>query len=78
MGDLDGNRFSINLYFVDNIDSGRIEKCARKIAKNGLPNYFGYQRFGRDGDSLGQAKEMIKGDIFIEDDKLKNFLISIY
>ena len=78
MGDLSGNRFSINLHFVDNIDSGRIEKVARKIAKNGLPNYFGYQRFGRDADSIQQAKDMIKGDIFIEDTKIKNFLISIY
>jgi len=78
MGDLAGNRFSINLHFVDNIDAGRIEKVARKIAKNGLPNYFGYQRFGRDSDSIKQAKEMIQGELFIEDAKLKNFLISIY
>ena len=78
MGDLAGNRFSINLYEVDNIDAGRIEKCARKISKNGLPNYFGFQRFGRDSDSFKQAREMISGDIFVEDAKLKNFLISIY
>jgi tRNA pseudouridine13 synthase len=78
MGELLGNRFSINLYEVDNIDAGRIEKCARKIAKNGLPNYFGFQRFGRDSDSFKQAKEMISGEIFIEDAKVKNFLISIY
>ncbi|MEA1893245.1 MAG: tRNA pseudouridine(13) synthase TruD, partial [Campylobacterota bacterium] len=78
MGDLAGNRFSINLHFVDNIDAGRIEKVARKIAKNGLPNYFGYQRFGRDNDSINQAKEMIQGELFIEDAKLKNFLTSIY
>lgn len=78
MGDLSGNRFNINLHFVDNIDSGRIEKVARKIAKNGLPNYFGYQRFGRDNDSIKQAKEMIKGEVFIEDAKVKSFLISIY
>jgi tRNA pseudouridine13 synthase len=78
MGDLAGNRFSINLHFVDNIDAGKIEKVARKIAKNGLPNYFGYQRFGRDDNSVKQAKEMIQGDLFIEDSKVKNFLISIY
>ena len=78
MGDLKGNKFSINLQYVDMMEAGRIEKIARKIAKNGLPNYFGYQRFGRDGDSLTQAKEMIKGDLFIADAKLKNFLISIY
>jgi len=78
MGDLAGNRFSINLHEVDNIDAGRIEKCARKIAKNGLPNYFGFQRFGRDSDSFKQAKDMLSGEIFIEDNKVKNFLISIY
>lgn len=78
MGDLFGNRFSINLYEVDAIDSGRIEKVARKIAKNGLPNYFGYQRFGRDEESIEQAREMIKGELFIDDAKLKSFLISVY
>lgn len=78
MGDLAGNRFHIKLYGVDNIEAGRIEKLARKTQKNGLPNYFGYQRFGRDEDSIKQAKEMIAGDTFIEDAKLKKFLISIY
>ncbi len=78
MGDLAGNRFSINLYDVDAIDAGKIEKVARKIAKSGLPNYFGYQRFGRDAGSIEQAREMIKGELFIEDAKLKSFLISVY
>jgi tRNA pseudouridine13 synthase len=78
MGDLAGNRFTINLHELDNIDAGRIEKCARKISKNGLPNYFGFQRFGRDSDSFKQAKDMLSGEIFIEDTKVKNFLISIY
>lgn len=78
MGDLKGNRFSINLYDVDVIDSGKIEKIARKIEKSGLPNYFGYQRFGRDAGSVEQAREMIKGELFIEDTKLKNFLVSVY
>ena len=78
MGDLGGNRFHIKLYGVDNIEAGRIEKLSRKAQKQGLPNYFGYQRFGRDENSIQQAKEMIAGDIFIEDAKLKKFLISIY
>jgi len=78
MGDLVGNRFKINLFEVSQIEAGRIEKLARKSEKLGLPNYFGYQRFGRDGDSIEQAKSMIEGDIHIEDSKLKKFLISIY
>ena len=78
MGDLVGNRFKINLFEVNQIQAGQIEKLAKKSEKLGLPNYFGYQRFGRDGDSITQAKEMIEGDIHIEDSKLKKFLISIY
>ncbi len=78
MGDLAGNRFKINLYGVEQIEAGRIEKLAKKSEKSGLPNYFGYQRFGRDGDSIEQAKEMIAGEIHIEDSKVKKFLISIY
>ncbi|MEA3228162.1 MAG: tRNA pseudouridine(13) synthase TruD, partial [Campylobacterota bacterium] len=78
MGDLAGNRFKINLYGVDQIEAGRIDKLSHKSAKIGLPNYFGYQRFGRDGDSIEQAKEMISGELHIEDSKVKKFLISIY
>jgi tRNA pseudouridine13 synthase len=77
MGDLKGNKFGINLYDVDNIKAGKIQKQASKIIKNGLVNYFGYQRFGR-GDSITQAKEMLAGEIFIEDKKLRNFLVSVY
>ncbi len=78
MGDLVGNRFRINLFEVNAIQAGQIEKLARKSEKFGLPNYFGYQRFGRDGDSIEQAKEMIEGEITVEDTKVKKFLISIY
>ena len=78
MGDLAGNRFKIKLYGVDPIEAGKIEKLSRKSEKQGLPNYFGYQRFGRNQDSIEQAKAMIAGEEFIEDAKLKKFLISIY
>ncbi len=78
MGELLGNRFSINLFGVDNIKAGRIEKSARAIAKFGLPNYFGYQRFGYDNSSIKQAHDLVEGELFVKDAKLKNFLYSIY
>ena len=78
MGDLTGNRFSINLFGVSQIEAGQIEKLARKSEKNGLPNYFGYQRFGRNEDSIEQARTMIAGDLHINDAKLKKFLVSVY
>ena len=78
MGDLAGNRFGINLYDIDNIKAGRIEKTAHKIQKEGLANYFGYQRFGKEQDALSQAKEMLAGERFIKDAKVRNFLVSVY
>ena len=78
MGDLAGNRFGINLYNVDNIKAGRIEKTVHKIQKDGLANYFGYQRFGKEQDALQQAKEMLSGERFIKDSKVKHFLVSVY
>ena len=78
MGDLIGNRFKINLFEVNQIQAGQIEKLARRSEKLGLPNYFGYQRFGRDADSVEQAKKLIAGEIHMEDAKVKSFLISIY
>ena len=76
IGDLNSNRFHIRLHDVDDIKAGKIEKIARAIEKTGFPNYFGYQRFGQ--DSLAQAKEMIEGELFIKDKKLKKFLVSVY
>lgn len=76
IGDLKSNRFTITLRNVDDIKAGRIEKLARNIEKIGFPNYFGYQRFGQ--DSITQAQQMIDGEIFIKDKKLKKFLISVY
>ena len=78
MGDLLGNCFSINLYDLKENDFYRFEDRANKIVQNGLVNYFGYQRFGRDQDAISQAKAMVDGDIFISDKKLKRFLLSLY
>ena len=76
IGDLSANRFKIRLHKVDDIKAGKLEKIARIIEKSGFANYFGYQRFGQ--DSLKQALEMIEGELFIKDKKVKKFLISVY
>ena len=76
IGDLASNRFKIKLHKVDDIKAGKIEKIARILEKTGFANHFGYQRFGQ--DALTQAKEMMEGEVFIKDKKVKNFLISVY
>lgn len=76
IGDLSANRFKIRLHKVDDIKAGKIEKMARMLEKSGFANYFGYQRFGQ--DSLKQALEMIEGELFVKDKKVKKFLTSVY
>ncbi len=79
IGDLKGNTFKINLYEVGFEDLNLIQKRIKFINKNGLPNYFGYQRFGKDSqENLQKAKEIISGDRIVKDNKLSKMLVSAY
>lgn len=52
-GQHDGNRFSLRLHGVT--DQADLEARLTKISTHGVPNYFGEQRFGRDGNNLQMA-----------------------
>ncbi|WP_341581658.1 tRNA pseudouridine(13) synthase TruD [Marinobacter metalliresistant] len=53
-GDHRGNRFVITLRNVSG-DRQAIENALQRLATVGAPNYFGPQRFGRDGANLDRA-----------------------
>jgi len=79
IGDLSGNAFEINLHEVEEKDLFEIQKRIKQISKIGLPNYFGYQRFGRDvKENLDKARKIIYGELKIKDRKLEKMLISAY
>ena len=59
-GALAGNRFELLLRAVQG-DREAIEQRLRAIADRGVPNYFGEQRFGRDGDNVANALAMFSG-----------------
>ena len=59
-GALRGNRFQIVLREVSG-DRDAADRCIAAVARDGVPNYFGEQRFGRDGRNLERAKEIFKG-----------------
>jgi tRNA pseudouridine13 synthase len=50
-----GNRFAIRIREADG-DAGAIEARLRVIADEGVPNYFGPQRFGREAGNLSRAR----------------------
>ena len=59
-GALAGNRFGLLLRDVQGAPDAIDQRLAR-IAEAGVPNYFGEQRFGREGDNIAQARSMFAG-----------------
>ncbi|MDZ7817356.1 MAG: tRNA pseudouridine(13) synthase TruD [Aliarcobacter sp.] len=79
IGDLEGNRFTINLHNVEISDINHIQKIIKLISRDGMPNYFGYQRFGKEVvDNLAKAKELVYGEEIVKDKKLSKMLIAAY
>jgi tRNA pseudouridine13 synthase len=59
-GALRGNLFRIVLRTVEG-DRAMADRALAAIAADGVPNYFGEQRFGREGDNVSRALAMFAG-----------------
>ena len=59
-GALRGNRFVLVMRDVQG-DKTRAEEILQAIVARGVPNYFGEQRFGREGGNVAQARAMFAG-----------------
>lgn len=59
-GTLSGNRFRISVREFE-VDSAQLDARLQCIAEQGVPNYFGSQRFGHAGSNLERALEMFAG-----------------
>ncbi len=58
VGQLQGNRFVIDLHHIKESDAKFFTTTAKMMQSKGIPNYFGYQRFGEDAKSYQQGKEI--------------------
>lgn len=54
------NRFCIRLREVETVDE-QLQLRLRAIKQQGVPNYFGEQRFGREGNNLALADDWLSG-----------------
>ena len=77
-GHLKGNEFFIRLKKVGKVEAIKIENALKIIQDKGIPNYFGYQRFGKDMDNHLQGKLILENKLKIQNTHLKNFLINAY
>ena len=77
IGHLKGNRFSVILHKIGEKDAKFFNTTAKKMQVDGIPNYYGYQRFGEDSHSYLQGKEIALSGKKLKGSKEK-LLVSAY
>ena len=75
-GHLAGNRFEIRVREVDPSQHGEIESRLALAKARGLPNRYGAQRFGRDGDNAERARALLRGEPIRGGRRAVRFLLS--
>lgn len=78
IGHLSGNRFYIRLKKVNPTSAVKIDETLKNISDFGMPNFFGYQRFGNDGDNHIDGEKIAKGEKKERNPRVKKLLISAY
>lgn len=77
-GHLLGNEFAITVTELDADPETMVQRCeaiAEVIRQRGIPNYFGPQRFGRDGQNVEQGLAILSGSSTRQDKWLRKFLV---
>lgn len=74
IGTLKGNAFTLVLRQVSDIAD--VEARLEKITQQGVPNYFGTQRFGRGGNNLVQAKRWATNEARPKERAKRSFYLS--
>ena len=75
-GHLLGNRFKVVLVGWEG-DTARVDRLAALLRQRGLPNFYGPQRFGLEGDNARRGRDILLGRSR-EKKWLKKFLLSAY
>lgn len=77
-GHLLGNRFYIVVLHPEPEAIARAEAIAQALLEHGLPNFYGTQRFGIEGDNAQRGREMLLSGRGPRERWLKRFLLSAY
>jgi tRNA pseudouridine13 synthase len=74
-GHLRGNRFVVTLHGAVADGLARAEQALARLSADGLPNYYGHQRFGRDGDNAERAARALRGEGKLPGDRFQRRLL---
>lgn len=75
-GDHDTNRFVIRLRDLVVADKPIFEEKIAKVLAQGVPNYYGEQRFGRNGNNLPEAQAILVEGKRIRDKQKRGLILS--
>lgn len=73
-GDLAGNYFEVTLSEVTDVEE--VLKRLEVVAQQGVPNYFGNQRFGKDGNNLNEARRWGRENVRTRDQNQRSLYLS--
>ena len=76
MGHLLGNRFTVRVRGAEDDALTRAQEVLAALQKQGVPNYFGPQRFGRFGTNAVDGLKLVRGEWVPGGHRLKRFFIS--
>lgn len=75
-GHLKGNRFRIKIADLQPRDGEEIARRCAILREKGIPNYFGHQRFGRDGRNEIAGRDFLAGQPARHDKRTMRLLLS--
>ena len=75
VGHLKGNRFRLRFKKVLGVQKEKIDRVLEWMERYGMPNYFGLQRFGNEGDNWRQGEALVRGELKIRERKMREFLV---
>ena len=75
-GQLRGNRFEIRVREVSPTAEVRARTALDRLARTGMPNRYGAQRFGRDRQNSERARQLLSGERMRVDRRQARFLVS--
>ncbi len=73
-GDLAGNKFEVTLSEVTDVEE--VVRRLEVVAKQGVPNYFGNQRFGKDGNNLNEARRWGRDNVRTRNQNQRSLYLS--
>ncbi|WP_117235837.1 tRNA pseudouridine(13) synthase TruD [Vibrio maerlii] len=73
-GDLTGNEFELTLSEVTDVED--VLKRLEKISTSGVPNYFGAQRFGNEGNNVAEARRWGRDNVRTRNQNKRSLYLS--